>query len=253
MLAGVEQLGLVGVGLLPGPLRRPLGVSRTLVRPKDYEGATVGIGPGRVAEATFRALGATPTGFVVPWKYDPGLISAFDGAELELTAIFGWGYDVPSRTLTANVVFWPRAQTIVANRGRFDALAPDQKRVLRRAADEAVAPESAPVEAEEETLLATRCAQVELPFVNASDADRAALRGAVQSVYDELERGALTRELIGEIAKLRTAMPAARGQPLQCRRANSSRLAGRSRLDGLWRVAPRPVEARRPVARRAYA
>jgi TRAP-type transport system periplasmic protein len=57
MLAGVEQLGLVGVALLPGPLRRPLGVSQALVRPEDYDGVTVGIGPGRVAESTFRELG----------------------------------------------------------------------------------------------------------------------------------------------------------------------------------------------------
>jgi TRAP-type C4-dicarboxylate transport system substrate-binding protein len=236
MLTGVEPLGLVGVALLPGPLRRPLGVSRALGQPVDYEGATVGVGPGWVARTTFRALGARPLGFVAPLKYDPALISAFDGAELEFTAILGLGYDVPSRAVTANVAFWPRAQTIVASRKTFAALAPAQKRVLRRAAADAVAAESARIEAEEETLLATRCAQVEIPFAIASNADRAALRGAVQPVYHVLERDALTRELIAEIRTLRTTVHAVQGQPLRCRRTTWDPLAGRSKLDGAWRV-----------------
>jgi hypothetical protein len=58
----------------------------------------------------------------------------------------------------------------------------------------------------------------------------------VQSVYDELKRDVLTRQLIGEIARLRTSAPAAWRQRLQCRRAASGRLTGRSELDGRWRA-----------------
>ena len=46
MLVGVEQAGVVGLAVLPGALRRPLGFSRPLVRPSDYTGATVGVAPG---------------------------------------------------------------------------------------------------------------------------------------------------------------------------------------------------------------
>ena len=63
MLTGLEPLGLVGLAVLPGPLRRPLGLTRPLVGPRDYAGATIGVRYGRVAQDTLKALGATPKGY----------------------------------------------------------------------------------------------------------------------------------------------------------------------------------------------
>src|SRR5207244_6643586 len=62
MLAGLDRAGVVGLAVLPGPLRRPLGLSRRLVGPADYRRATIAIRLGGVARATFRALGATLQG-----------------------------------------------------------------------------------------------------------------------------------------------------------------------------------------------
>ena len=45
MLEGVEQAGLVGIALLPGPLRSPFGISHLLLGPTDFRGATIGIRP----------------------------------------------------------------------------------------------------------------------------------------------------------------------------------------------------------------
>jgi TRAP-type C4-dicarboxylate transport system substrate-binding protein len=115
-LAGVERRGVVGIALLPGRLRRPFGITRALVGPEDYEGATIGVRIGGVARATFRALGATARGYV------SGGLSGVDGADLDPATIVLDGYDEPSRTLTANVVLWPKAQTIVMNRKAFATL-----------------------------------------------------------------------------------------------------------------------------------
>ena len=81
MLEGVEQAGVVGLAVLPGALRRPLGFSRPLVRPSDYTGATVGVTPGGVARATIRVLRARPK------AYPPGAVSGLDGAELDLATV----------------------------------------------------------------------------------------------------------------------------------------------------------------------
>ena len=62
-LEGVRPLGLVGVALLPGPLRRPLGLTRPLRGPDDYAGTTFGLRFGRVAQSSIEALGATPAGY----------------------------------------------------------------------------------------------------------------------------------------------------------------------------------------------
>jgi TRAP-type C4-dicarboxylate transport system substrate-binding protein len=67
MLAGTSKLGLVGLAMLPTDLRRPLGLSRPLVRVKDYRGARIGVREGEVAKGTLIALGATPS---VPSRAD---------------------------------------------------------------------------------------------------------------------------------------------------------------------------------------
>ena len=76
MLEGLKPLGLVGLGILPGPMRKPLGVSR-LVRPEDYVGKTLALQRSAVAEQTLRALGARSA--AIPAG---GRIDAYDGVEM---------------------------------------------------------------------------------------------------------------------------------------------------------------------------
>ena len=126
-LAGVERLGLVGLAVLPGPLRRPFGLSRPFLGPDDYRGATVGIRFGRVADSALRALGAAPTGYRI------GGLGRVDGAELDPGTVRNNGYDARGSALTGNVVLWARPETIVISRAAFERLAPAQRAVLRRA------------------------------------------------------------------------------------------------------------------------
>ena len=143
MLVGLDRAGVIGLAVLPGPLRRPLGLSRRLLRPSDYRGATIAIRFGGMTRATFHALGATPKG------YDIGHLPAVDGAELDSNTVAINGYDARARALTANVVLWPRPQTIFANRATFDRLTPAQRDILRRAGREALDPELARIEKDE--------------------------------------------------------------------------------------------------------
>jgi hypothetical protein len=213
--------------VLPGELRRPLGVSRRLVGPGDYRGAKIGIRPGGVAKATFRALGASAKGF----PSLPTGLTGFDGAEVGLPTIANNRYDLRAQTLASNVVLWPRATTIFIDAEAFDALSDDQQDVLRRAGRETIAPLLASLESDEQDSLETVCRARRLTLVTASPAQRAALRRAVQPVYDELERDSLTRELIAEIGRMRAGLSAE--QPLRC---ESPPTASRSALDGRWRV-----------------
>ena len=76
MLEGVEPLGLVGLAVLPGGLRRPLGLTRPLVAPRDYAGAAFGVRYGRVAQDTI-ARSERPEGYRI------GSLAGLDGAELD--------------------------------------------------------------------------------------------------------------------------------------------------------------------------
>jgi hypothetical protein len=219
MLEGVRPLGLVGLAVLPGPLRRPFGLTRRLVGPQDYEGATIGIRFGGVARSTLRALGATTRGYRI------GSLAGVDAAELDVNTIVTNGYDAPGAQLTANVVLWARPETIVIGRAAFDRLTPAQRAILRRAGREAVAPVRARLEKQETDALAVLCGRGRTTLATASAAELAALRAAVRPVYAELERDAETREVIAALRAHRRG-----GEPLRCPAS-----AGGSRLEGLWR------------------
>jgi TRAP-type C4-dicarboxylate transport system substrate-binding protein len=222
LLDDVRPLGLVGLALLPGPLRRPLGLSRLLVGPRDYAGARVGIRFGRVAEDTLEALGAMPAGYRI------GSLAGLDGAELDLATLVRNRYDAPGSNVTANVVFWARPETIVIGRRAFDRLDPAQRDVLRRAGRAAAAPVLARLHSEQNDALSALCSGGTMSFVTASESQVAALRAAVRPVYGRLERDPTTRALIAEIRSLRAQSPG--GEPLRCRR----RGAGASALEGRW-------------------
>jgi TRAP-type C4-dicarboxylate transport system substrate-binding protein len=193
MLAGLEPLGLVGLAVLPGPLRRPFGVTRPLVEPGDYAGATIGLRYGRLAQDTLRALGSTPKAYRV------GGVGAVDGAELDPQAIAGNEYDVQGTSLTANVALWPRPQTIVIARRAFDRLSPAQRNILARAGRAAAAPSLARVRREHEDSLATMCRRGSVSLVTASTAQIAALRARVAPIVAVVERDPATRSLLAEI------------------------------------------------------
>jgi len=59
MLEGVEELGVVGIGVLPGPMRMLLGVSHPFLQPSDFEGQVIGGAENELSVRTFQALGAT--------------------------------------------------------------------------------------------------------------------------------------------------------------------------------------------------
>ena len=230
MLEGVEPLGLVGIAVIPGELRYPLGISRSLIGATDYIGATIGMRTSSIAEAAFRALGASPA------TYDSGSISELDGAELGLVTIAYNRYQEPARTLTANVVFWPRAMTVVMNRQAFDALTTRQKDVLRRAGVEAAGPAVARLQHDAETWLNAVCRGNELDLVRASRSERAALRRAVASVYDELERDPLTQELIVKIRQLRGQGRTSDVDPVRCATRRAGANADAPALQGRWKA-----------------
>lgn len=196
-MATVLRTGVVAIALLPGRLRSPLGITRPLIRAQDYRGAKFAARSGAVDWASLRALGARPESYI------PGVLAGFDAAELDPLTITQNGYDAGARTIAANVVLWPKPQTLVMNRAAFDRLTPDQMQILRRAGRDAVAPELVRIVHDERLGLSALCAARTVALVTASRADLAALRKAVQPVYDRLRRDPLTRAWISQILHLK--------------------------------------------------
>jgi TRAP-type C4-dicarboxylate transport system substrate-binding protein len=227
MLKGLEPLGLVGLGVLPGPLRYPVGAARPLLGPSSYAGLRIGVQQSLVASMTLRALGATPV-----WFPAAGPVTGLDGVEQSINNVQSAPYDQVRRYLTGNVVLWPRPLVVFANGKAFAKLTAAQQRVLREAVVGDVTAETAFVHSSELTATANLCRDRRVQFVAASPADIIALRRAVQPVYDQLDRDPATRREIAQIQAMRAQVPPE--PPPRCPRAPVSG-AEAGQLDGTWR------------------
>src|SRR5215207_10642898 len=130
MLESLGELELQGIGVLPGPLRRPLG-KQPLRGPGDWDGARISSPGGEQIEASLRSLGAEV-------RYDdPNLrepTDKLDGIETHVAAMPGNHYHYDFPYLTGNVVLWPRPHVLFAGPG----VSEDDLAVLRKAAKEAI-------------------------------------------------------------------------------------------------------------------
>lgn len=230
MLRGLAPLGVVGLGILPGPMRKPLGMTR-LVRPADYAGKTFAFQRSEVAEATFRALGAR--GAEIP---SAGAIDEYDGIEQQVSSIDNNHYDGVAKHLTANVNLWPRPLVVFVNVGVFDALDARQRSALREAARAALPATLARLQADEKEGAANLCRRG-VDFVTATAGDVAALRRSVQRVYDRLERDAATKAAIAQLLAMRSEAAAAPDAPTCPGPGGEADAAGRvTPIDGRYTV-----------------
>jgi TRAP-type C4-dicarboxylate transport system substrate-binding protein len=238
MLAGLRPLGLAGIGVLPGPLRKPLGIARPLRGPSDYAGLRIGTQQSLVADATMRALGARPV-----WFGSEGPVHGLGGIEQQITEIQSDGYDKAGKYLTANVSLWPRPLVLFANSKAWAALTPGQRAILRQAVTDDLAAETQAVRYGDQSDAAILCRRG-VRFLTAAPADLTALRRAVRPVYHKLESDLQTRNYIQQIAAMDKGISP---QPAPgC--AQIPHLAGPAGpagpLDGVWQFTDTPADLR---------
>jgi TRAP-type C4-dicarboxylate transport system substrate-binding protein len=228
MLRSLPPLGLTGIGIVPGPLRRPFSVRRPLVRPADYRGLRIGTFESRTAEAMMRTLGATPVDlpFGAP-------LADLDGVEAPVNTVQGNRYDARGGYLTANVALSARPLVLFAGSRRFASLTAAQRTILIRAVSAGVSSELADERRSESDDAATLCRRGHVRLV---DGNVAALRRAVAPVYARLERNAATRAAVMaiEALKRRSALPA--DTVPACDTSASPPSAGPTPFDGVYRM-----------------
>jgi TRAP-type C4-dicarboxylate transport system substrate-binding protein len=236
MLAALTPVGVIGLGILPGPMRKPLGVA-PLVRPVDYRGKTLAVSRSAVAELTLRTLGAS-TKALAPG----GSIAGLDGVEQQVATIYGNRYDKVGRYLTSNVNLWPRPLVLFINQHTFAALDQTQRDALQAAAQSALPATLAFQQGDEKEAAANLC-RSGLRFVSASGTELASLRRAVQPVYAHLERDPQTKAAINQIQAIRSSAPSAPDAP-ECSHATSTAAAARqpTPIDGVYRMTTTPQD-----------
>jgi TRAP-type C4-dicarboxylate transport system substrate-binding protein len=237
MLPAIHRLGIEGLAMLPGELRRPFGLTRRLLKPSDYPGAVIGIGPSLLSVRTFRALGATPREYL-PRELPPFV---FDGAELDLVTLEHDGYDIRGSSITANVALWPKAFSVVANRMMLTKLTAAQRDILRRAGREALGAAIARLRNQDRVEARILCRRGRVTFVTATPPQLAAQRAAVRPVYAQLELNPQTRTFIREIEAMKRGLPPDRVVPCSEPPPRQNRLFPHAStavtpLDGIWEM-----------------
>ncbi|MGH9291050.1 MAG: TRAP transporter substrate-binding protein [Acidimicrobiales bacterium] len=208
MLDGVEELDVVGIGVLPGPIRRLLGVSHPFLEPSDFGGEVIGGAENELSVRTFQALGATlealPAG---------GSLDGLDATEQHLAAIWGNRYNKVAKYVGANVNLWPRPLVIFVGKEVSESLTPSQQAVLREAVTAAVPGALAAARAEDEEAALQLCRRG-VTFAVASESDLGALRSALEPVYAELTADPETKSNIEAITDLKTQIAASAEAPV---------------------------------------
>jgi TRAP-type C4-dicarboxylate transport system substrate-binding protein len=223
MVNGVKSAGFAGIGILPGPIRVPDGISRSLLGPATYSGARIAYSASPIAKQSLEALGATPVEAV----FDGQNVSGFDGIELQAKAVSGNQYDGVVRSVTANVGLWPRSIAIVANAGSWTKLTDTERGWLVQAAKNAVA-DTANLQTGTEDL-ANMCRRNKVKVISASKDQIAQLRRAVTPVYDSLRGNQTTATYLDRIQAIKDQLGSTEsGQPIDCAALTGGRSAASS-------------------------
>ena len=239
MLDELQPLGLVGIGILPGPMRRPLGIEHRLASPSDFSGLTIGTQQSRVADATMRALGARPYRLAAAV---PG-VDGFDGIEHGTSGIDTAGLDVDGSHLMANVNLWPRPLVVFANGRSYGRLTDDEREILSVAATNAVPKKAAVDRNYEAEATGNICRKDRATVDSATPLELRALRRAVEPVYRELRRDPATAAAIESIERLKNELAEPPAELPKCeperRRAKLRQDRDRRRLENGHRSARR--------------
>jgi TRAP-type C4-dicarboxylate transport system substrate-binding protein len=244
LVPSLRRLGVVGVAMLPGALRRPFGRRQSLASPTAFAGATFGIRPSLLAAATVRALGARPQ------TYLAGTFpSALDGAELDTTVIEGTTFDVPGSSLVRNVSLWPRMFVVLANQRRWQSLSQEQRLLLRRAGRAALAPAITRLRHDGPDSAEVLCNRKRLAFVASSPGQLTAYARALRPVYAELRRRTPARMLLAEIAAIKRRLGTPADQIPACAKVTATGVAAQATpVDGVYRATTTVDDLRRAGA-----
>ena len=204
MLEGLDGLGVIGLGVLPDGLRKPIGVQGPILGPMDWRGITFGTLTSSGHAEAIRALGATP--LQIHWKEREERLAngTLEGIE---TSIWIHQHNPALARLApyvaSNVNLWPQMDVLLANPARLEALTAEQREWLKEAAGDAAA-RSAAVADKDVQAVGDSCA-AGARFAEASTADLAALEAAFAPVYANLQRHPETKAFIERIRALKAS------------------------------------------------
>jgi TRAP-type C4-dicarboxylate transport system substrate-binding protein len=217
MLQGTEEIGLVGLAIHEGGLRKPLGATVQLTSPAAFEGLAIRTPESPVLETGISALGADPTSIPVGEIYSALRDGTVDGMEANLGLVQTYKLYEVAKFVTMNVNLWPFPTVLTMNQSSFDALSADQQAIITEAAS-AIPGFSIDILTAPSELPQTLCDEG-IRFAIATDAELAQFQQASEATIAELSKDETTKGFIDQITALKDGLgapPAAAPLPEGC-------------------------------------
>lgn len=206
MLKGTAKVGITGLAIHEGGLRKPLSAGACLKSPADFKGVKIRSVESPVLVDGLKALGANPTPLPLSDVYLALKQGTVNAMEANLGLVFTQKFYEVSKCITGNVNLWPFPTVLGINTDKWNSLSAEQQGWLTAAAakidDTSISILTNPAS----TLVADLC-KAGLKFGTASKSDTAALRTAVDPVYAKYTASEPTGGFVTAIEKIKAATP----------------------------------------------
>ena len=207
---GPAKLGLVGLGMVEGGMRKPVGRTVALKSPADFQGKTFRAPLSGVMVSALTSLGATPVAMSLPDTYRALRRGTIDGLEANFGLIVTQRFNEVARFVTTDVNLWPFPAAVVIGKERWGNLTAGQRRILRiagaslaRNSIEGVFIDPPPAATNFVRILC----DAGMTFAVAGGANRQALSEAVRPVIDALAANPKTGGFLRQIQAAKAAQP----------------------------------------------
>lgn len=213
---GPKKLGLVGLGILEGGLRKPVGRSVALKSVADFKGKKIRAPASKIMVDTLKALGAEPVsmplGDVAPALQN----GTIDGLEANYGLIVTQKFNEGAKYVTADVTLWPFPAVVVINKDQWNKLSSDQQKILEDAGKNLAknSVESFTNPAPGATNFVKVLCDSGMTFAMAGAENRAALAKAAAPALDALKKDSEEADLLKEIEAAKADTPAQAPAPL---------------------------------------
>ncbi|MGB4779978.1 hypothetical protein [Microbacterium sp.] len=201
LMSGLDEIGLVGVALVPGGTRRIFGYRDPVLGPEDYAGAVFNTRTGTGVDDLFAALGATTEHSTGDERTKRAASGASRGIEVSLQQ--AGAADLPA-VMTTNIDLYTKFDVVVVRKEVWEGLTSAQQSALYEKVQDGAttAQDERPTDAE---ALAGWCASPGAGTATATDAQVAGVHAALQTVVDRISKDPDAKAAIARISALAPA------------------------------------------------
>lgn len=203
LLAGLEPLGLIGLGLLPEGQRLLFSFGEAIDEPGDLVGKVVRAPRSQTTDEVMESFGAVPK--PLPGSLFTEALAKNSVAATETSFARAGGLAKPT-TVAGNLLLYPKINTLVINRDLWNGLPEEERRTLQQAAEatRAWATAAMPATAAEAIAYCERGGTI----VTAPAEGIAEFKAAAAPTIARLEKDPASKGFMAKIRSLIAATPA---------------------------------------------